>query len=271
MPNRCAGALCLQCTFTTTFASSNVNVGPVSQAAATIIQLLPCGTQIAIAFRLISKTLGTVVGAPLSVDTVASSHVRGDIPIGQPLQKLSVPVGGIGRHRFCLSSLPVREPCDHVLCRDRLLTHASCRGLHPHDHTTGVVDEIVVVVPQPSRRPSLGRVGGIGICSRHLVLLVYRLFHRVLLFHFLQVLPHRAMDLGSFRQLLAWNATLLRRIGFHESAFNLAACPVLAPLPYTAARSAQTVVQTALTLEIVRAGSWRTWNGAGSLDRNRGQ
>src|SRR5262245_55169395 len=49
---------------------------------------------------------------------------------------------------------------------------------------------------------------------------MYRFFHRILLFDFLQVLPHRAMNLGGFRQLLSWNATLLRRIGFHESAIH---------------------------------------------------
>src|SRR5262249_57212801 len=116
-----------------TFASPNVSVGPVPQAAATIVQLLPCGTEIAVAFRLIRKMLGTEERAPLSVDTVASSHVRGDIPIGQPLQKLSVPIRAIGCHRFRLSSLPVRQACDHVLRRDRLLTHACGCGLDSND------------------------------------------------------------------------------------------------------------------------------------------
>src|SRR5262249_38469448 len=51
----------------------------------------------------------------------------------------------------------------------------------------------------------------------------------------------------------------------------IAACPVPGPLLYTAARSAQTAVQTASIPETVRVGSWRTWNGAGSLDRSRDQ
>jgi hypothetical protein len=45
-----------------------------------------------------------------------------------------------------------------------------------------------------------------------LLLLMDRFLHRVLLFDFLQVLPYRAMDLGGFRQLLAWNAAFLGRI-----------------------------------------------------------
>src|SRR5262249_5727595 len=45
-----------------------------------------------------------------------------------------------------------------------------------------------------------------------------------------------------------------------------AACPRPDPLLYTAARSAQTVVQTGSTPETVRVGSWRTSKDAGSLD-----
>src|SRR5215813_11136561 len=137
---RKAGAVRFERAPNATFASSNVNLGPVPQAAATIVQLFPCGTEIAIAFRLIRKTIGTVERAVLPMNTVAGSHVGGDVPLGQPLQKLSVPVGGVGGHRFCLSSLPVCEPCDHALCRHRLLTHPCCRRLHSHDYATGVVD-----------------------------------------------------------------------------------------------------------------------------------
>ena len=34
--------------------------------------------------------------------------------IRQPLQELPVPVGRVGRHRFWLSSLPLRETSEHV-------------------------------------------------------------------------------------------------------------------------------------------------------------
>src|SRR5262249_1367803 len=146
IPERGAGALRLQPTFPTTLASPNVHLGPVSQATATIIQLLPSGTEIAITFRLIGKTLGTVVRAVLPMNTVAGAHVGSDVPIPQPLQKLPVAVGRIGGYRFCLSSLPVCEPRDHPLRRNGLLTHACGRGLDTDDHATRVVHQIVVVV-----------------------------------------------------------------------------------------------------------------------------
>src|SRR5262244_826031 len=219
-PERSVRALRLQGTLTATLASPNVSVGPVPQITTTIIQLLPCRTDIAMTFRLISKTLGTIEAAVLPMNTVAGSHVGGNIPIRQPLQKLSVPIGGIGGHRFCLSSLPVREPCDHLLCRHRLLTHACGCGLHADDHATMVVHQIVVVVAEASRRSTLGGVSGIGIGGRHLILLMDGFFHGVLLLQFLQILTQGVMNLGCFRQLLAWNAALLRRIGFHESAIH---------------------------------------------------
>ena len=50
-----------------------------------------------------------------------------------------------------------------------------------HDHAAVIVHQIVVVVPQPSRRAALGGVGGIGIGGRYLLLLMHRFFHRVLL------------------------------------------------------------------------------------------
>ena len=49
---------------------------------------------------------------------------------------------------------------------------------------------------------------------------MHRVFHRVLLFQFLQILSHGVMDLRCFSQLLAWDAALLGRIGFHEAAIH---------------------------------------------------
>jgi hypothetical protein len=69
----------------------------------TIVEGLACGTDIAVAFGLVSKPLRAVVRAVLSVDTVAGSHIRSDAPIRQPLQELSVPVRRVGRHRFWYS------------------------------------------------------------------------------------------------------------------------------------------------------------------------
>src|ERR1043165_3756321 len=44
-----------------------------------------------------------------------------------------------------------------------------------------------------------------------------RFLHWVLFFYLLQILTQAVVDLGSFRQLFPRYATLLRRIGFHES------------------------------------------------------
>src|SRR5712664_1566087 len=97
----------------------------------------------------------------LSVDTVAGSHIRSDAPICQPAQELPVPIGRVGRYRFWFSFLPLRETSEHVLRGHCFLTHPCCRRLHPDDHATVIVDQIVVVVPQSGRCPTLGRVGRI--------------------------------------------------------------------------------------------------------------
>src|SRR6266568_136786 len=64
----------------------------------------------------------------------------------------------------------------------RFLTHPCCRRLYSHDHATVVVDQIVVVVSQPSRRAALGGVGRVRIGGRYLFLLMHWFFRRVLLF-----------------------------------------------------------------------------------------
>ena len=68
-----------------------------------------------------------------------------------------------------------------------LLAPACGRGLHPHNHATVVVHQIVVVVTEASRRGALGRIGGIIAGRRHLILFMHRLFHRILLFYFLAI------------------------------------------------------------------------------------
>src|SRR6202163_674969 len=171
----------------------------------TIVEWLACGTDIRIILGFVSETFWTVEWTPLSMDTVTGPHVGSDASIHQPLQKLPVPVRGVGRYRFWFSSLPLREASEHVLRGHRFLTHPCCRCLYSHDHATVGVDQIVVVVPQPSRRTTLGGVGRIRVGGRYLFLLMYWFFRRVLLFQFLQILSHGVMDLRRFPQLLPWN------------------------------------------------------------------
>src|SRR4029077_3598853 len=172
-------------TRTATFAGPDVGIGAVPHAAATIIKLLPRRTAIAVAFGLIREPVGTEEWAVLSVDTVTGSHIGRDTPIRQPLQELPVPVRRVGRNRFCLSSLPLGEASEHVLRGHRFLTHPCCRRLYSHDYATVVVDPIVVVVPQPSRRSALGGVSRVRVGGRHLFLRMHWFFRRVLLFQFL--------------------------------------------------------------------------------------
>src|ERR1039457_4872754 len=176
------GALRFLRTRPTTFAAPDIGVSAVANIQADIVELFPRRTAIAITFGLIREPLGTVERTVLSVDTVAGSHIGRDVPIRQPLQEHPVPVGGVGRYRFWLSSLPLREASEHVLCGHRFLTHPCCRRLYSHDYATVVVDQIVVVVTQSGRSPTLGGVSRIGIGGRHLVLLMHRPLYRVLLF-----------------------------------------------------------------------------------------
>jgi len=64
----------------------------------TIIKWLAGGTDVAIVFGLISKTLWPKEWAVLSVNAIPGAHVRSDVPIRQPLQKISVPVSRIRHH-----------------------------------------------------------------------------------------------------------------------------------------------------------------------------
>src|SRR5579859_484124 len=104
-----AGALGFERTRSATFAGPDVGIGAVPHAAATIVQLLSRGTAIAVAFGLIRETLGTEEWAVLSVDAVAGPHIMSDAPLRQPVQKLPVPVGRVGGHRFWSLSLPLAK------------------------------------------------------------------------------------------------------------------------------------------------------------------
>src|SRR5208282_620426 len=134
--------------------------------------------------------------------------------------ELPIPIRRVGCHRFWLSSLPLGETGQHSLRGHRLLTHPGCRRLHSDNHTAVVIHQIVVVVAETRRRAAFGRVGGIRIGGRYLILLVHRLFHRVLLLHFPQILAHGVVHLGCLRQRFSRNTTRLGRVRFHEAAIH---------------------------------------------------
>src|SRR5258708_23373514 len=140
-PQGCTGALRSQRARPTTFAGPNIGIGAVAMTSAAVVEGLTCGTDIAIAFGQISKPLGTVERAVLSVNTVAGSHIMRDAPIRQPLQELPVPARRVCRHRFWLSPLPVRETREHVLRGHVFLAHSRRPCLHSHDHAALIVDE----------------------------------------------------------------------------------------------------------------------------------
>lgn len=79
------GALRSERARATPFACSDVGPGVNAMTLTTVVQRLTGRAEIAILFRFISETLGAEEWTPLSVDTVAGSHVRGDVPIRQPL------------------------------------------------------------------------------------------------------------------------------------------------------------------------------------------
>ena len=101
------GALRLLRARPATLAVSDVDVGSVPDVQTDVVEVFASGTEIAVAFRLISKLLGAVERAVLSWITIAGSHVRGDVPLRQPLQELAVAIGGIGGQRLRGSCLAI--------------------------------------------------------------------------------------------------------------------------------------------------------------------
>jgi hypothetical protein len=110
-----------------TFGAANVSVSTIANIQPNVVELFPSRTAIAVAFWLIGKTLRSVEGAVLALRTLSRPHVSGDFPLCQPLQKLSVPVRRVGRHRFWRSSLPLRETGEHDLRGSQFRPG----GLHP--------------------------------------------------------------------------------------------------------------------------------------------
>src|SRR5207245_1508568 len=174
------GALWSERAWAAFFACPDVVEGSIAINSAPVVEYLAGGADIAIVFWFVRETLGAKVWTPLSVDTVAGSHVRSDVAIRQPLQEVPVPVGRVGRYRFWLSPLPLRESSEHVLGGHSFLAHACRRRLHSYDHATGIVHQVVVVVTQSGGRSAFGRVGGIRIGGRYLFLLMHRFLQRVL-------------------------------------------------------------------------------------------
>src|SRR5262252_2532878 len=212
-----ARALRPERTDSATFTGPDVSIGAVPHVAPAIVEWLTGGTDVAIVFRLVAEMLRTKKRAVLAVDAVASTHIRRNTPPRQPLQELAVAIGRVGGQRFGRSSLPPGETSQHILRSHALLTHACRRRLHAHNHATVVVYQIVVVVAEPRRHAALSGIGGIRIGRRHLILLMHRFFHRVLLFHFLEVLAHSLMHLSRFHRLML----ALDQPHFHALSYDL--------------------------------------------------
>jgi hypothetical protein len=66
----------------TPFAGPDVGPRAIATTLAAIVQRLASRADIAIVFRFVRETLGSEVGTPLSVDTVAGPHIGSDAAIG---------------------------------------------------------------------------------------------------------------------------------------------------------------------------------------------
>jgi hypothetical protein len=102
--------------------------------------------------------------------------------------------------------VPIPQGLEHYLTErrneiDRKYHYRSAvpQAAYSHDYATVIVDQIVVVVSQSGRRPTLGGVGRIGIRGRYVILLMHRLFGGILLLQFHQVLAYGFVHLRRFR------------------------------------------------------------------------
>src|SRR5256712_11353025 len=102
----CASALRSLRAGTTTFAGSDVGIGAISSAPAAVVEWLTGGAEIAVAFRLIGKTLRALERAVPSVGTVPRAHKGSDFPLPQPLPKPATALGGNLGPRPPVPSLP---------------------------------------------------------------------------------------------------------------------------------------------------------------------
>ena len=76
-----AGTLRFLWARTATLAASDVGMGAVPNIQTDVVELLPCGTAIAVACGKIRKTLGAVERIVLSEGTVPGAHIGGDTPL----------------------------------------------------------------------------------------------------------------------------------------------------------------------------------------------
>ena len=80
-PERRTGALRSERAGPTPFACTDVGPGVIAMTLTAVVQGLAGGTEIAIVFGLVGKTFGTEERTPLSVDTIAGSHIGSNAAI----------------------------------------------------------------------------------------------------------------------------------------------------------------------------------------------
>ena len=80
-PEGSTGALWSEPAWTALFAGTDVVEGMVPINSPSVVEYLAGGTEIAIVFRLICKTLGTEERTILAMDAVAGPHIGSDVAI----------------------------------------------------------------------------------------------------------------------------------------------------------------------------------------------
>jgi hypothetical protein len=92
-------------------------------------------------------SLSVYAASRAAVRSRVSGHVRRDLPVHQPLQKLTIAIACIGSDGLPFPALPLGEASDHILCGPRLLTQASSCRLHACDDAA-VVEAVGAQVKQ---------------------------------------------------------------------------------------------------------------------------
>src|SRR3979490_166239 len=178
IPERSSRALGSLLARTALLARSYIAERTVPLIASAVVQLLACRADVTVAIRQGGKALRTIEWTPGSPDSIPGGHVRRDLPVHQPLQKLAIAIARISSDGLRFPALPLGEASDHVLCGSRLLTQAGACRLHPHNDTAVVINQVVVVIPHACRRATFRRIRGVWIGGGHLVLAMRRLLHR---------------------------------------------------------------------------------------------
>src|SRR5260370_35286609 len=168
---------------------------------AAVVEWLACRTEIAGAFGKIRETLGTVERDVLAQSAVgvriygvmlrSIDHCRNSpLPYVASATKRALVLATWRIWRSCLGQPPSPGSC-------------APPSLDSHNHTTLIVDQVIVVLTQPGRSSTLGRVGCIRIGGRHQLLLMHRLFGGVLLLNFHSILTHDLVQFCCICYLLA--------------------------------------------------------------------